>query len=150
MAEAKTITIRDIQSLADRLLSRGLSQLSDDRPEHAGDLRLAAKPSAPWRAASLTPTSSHSKTATDSSTGRQQFRRPYPTNLSARLCAGLLCFQCSMESACLDPSVNLNRLRQERSLDVGSCYPDARKTRDGAIAGPQERTKMCIPRLTTT
>ena len=43
MAEAKTITIRDIQSLADRLLSRGLSKLSDDRPEHAGDLRLAAK-----------------------------------------------------------------------------------------------------------
>jgi hypothetical protein len=43
MAEAKTITIRDVQSLADRLLSRGLSKLSDDRPEHAGDLRLAAK-----------------------------------------------------------------------------------------------------------
>ena len=43
MAEAKTITIRDIQALADRLLSRGLSKLSDDRPEHAGDLRLAAK-----------------------------------------------------------------------------------------------------------
>ena len=29
--------------MADRLLSRGLSKLSDDRPEHAGDLRLAAK-----------------------------------------------------------------------------------------------------------
>ena len=43
MAETKTITICDIQSLADRLLSRGLSKLSDDRPEHAGDLRLAAK-----------------------------------------------------------------------------------------------------------
>ena len=43
MAEAKTITIRDIQSLADRLLSRGVSKLSDDRPEHAGDLRLAAR-----------------------------------------------------------------------------------------------------------
>jgi hypothetical protein len=32
-----------IQSLADRLLNRGLSKLSDDRPEHADDLRLAAK-----------------------------------------------------------------------------------------------------------
>jgi hypothetical protein len=43
MAEARTITIRDIQLLADRLLSHGLSKLSNDRPEHAGDLRLAAK-----------------------------------------------------------------------------------------------------------
>ena len=43
MAEAKTITIPEIRSLADRLLSRGVSKLSDDRPEHAGDLRLAAK-----------------------------------------------------------------------------------------------------------
>ena len=43
MAEAKTITIPEIRSLADRLSSRGLSKLSDDRPEHAGDLRLAAK-----------------------------------------------------------------------------------------------------------
>jgi len=43
MAEAKTITIRDIRSLADRLSSRGSSRLSDDRPQHAGDLRLAAK-----------------------------------------------------------------------------------------------------------
>ena len=43
MAETKIITIRDIQSLADRLLSRGLSNPSDDRPEHAADLRLAAK-----------------------------------------------------------------------------------------------------------
>ena len=43
MAEARTITIRDIQLLADRLLSRGLSELSNERPEHAGDLRLAAK-----------------------------------------------------------------------------------------------------------
>ncbi len=43
MAEAKAITIHDIQSLADRLSSRGTSKLSDDRPEHAGDLRLAAK-----------------------------------------------------------------------------------------------------------
>ncbi len=43
MAEAKTITIPEIQSLAERLLSRGVSKLSDDRPEHAGDLRLAAK-----------------------------------------------------------------------------------------------------------
>jgi hypothetical protein len=42
-ADSQTITIRDIQSLADRLLSRGSSKLSDDRPEHAGDLRLAAK-----------------------------------------------------------------------------------------------------------
>ena len=37
------MTTRDVQSLADRLLSRGVSKLSDDRPEHAGDLRLAAK-----------------------------------------------------------------------------------------------------------
>ena len=43
MAEAKTITIPEIQSLAERLLSRGVSKLSDDRPEHAGHLRLAAK-----------------------------------------------------------------------------------------------------------
>ena len=43
MAEVKTITIPEIRSLADRLLSRGLSKLSDDRSEHAGDLRLAAK-----------------------------------------------------------------------------------------------------------
>ena len=43
MAEAKTITIPEIRSLADRLLSRGVSKLSDDRPEQAGDLRLAAK-----------------------------------------------------------------------------------------------------------
>jgi hypothetical protein len=41
--EAKTITIHEIKSLADRLLSRGVSKLSDDRPEHAGDLRLAAR-----------------------------------------------------------------------------------------------------------
>jgi hypothetical protein len=41
--DPKTITIRDIQSLADRLSSRGLSKLSEERPEHAGDLRLAAR-----------------------------------------------------------------------------------------------------------
>jgi hypothetical protein len=29
--------------LADRLLSRGKSRLVDERPEHAGDLQLAAK-----------------------------------------------------------------------------------------------------------
>jgi len=45
MAESKsiTITIREIQALADRLLSRGLSQLSNTGPELRRDLRLAAK-----------------------------------------------------------------------------------------------------------
>jgi hypothetical protein len=42
MAETKTITIRDVQSLADRLLSRGSTKLLDDRPEQQGDMRLAA------------------------------------------------------------------------------------------------------------
>jgi len=43
MAEAKTITIPEIRSLAERLSSRDSSKLSDDRSEQAGDLQLAAK-----------------------------------------------------------------------------------------------------------
>ena len=42
MADTKTITIRDVQSLADRLLSRGSTKLLDDKPEQQGDMRLAA------------------------------------------------------------------------------------------------------------
>jgi len=40
--ENTTLTTAEIQSLADRLLSRGLSALSASTPEQASDLRLAS------------------------------------------------------------------------------------------------------------
>jgi len=38
-----TLTASDIQALADRLLSRGVSKLVTDRPESQRDLRAAAR-----------------------------------------------------------------------------------------------------------
>ena len=43
MATERSITIREVQSLADRLLSRGVSAFGNANPEQQRDLELAAK-----------------------------------------------------------------------------------------------------------
>ena len=42
-ADTQVMRVGEIHALADRLLSRGLSRLLDDRPESQRDLRTAAR-----------------------------------------------------------------------------------------------------------